>query len=354
MNLPQTPRPLAHIALASGCCDLAGCVLAAWGWVVMSFVVAVPEALAAAASDVANIGSALSAANAAAAAGTTGLLAAGADEVSAALASLFSGHAVSYQQVAAQATALHDQFVQALTGAGGSYALTEAANVQQNLLNAINAPTQALLGRPLIGDGAVGTASSPDGQDGGLLFGNGGAGYNSAATPGMAGGNGGNAGLIGNGGTGGSGGAGAAGGAGGSGGWLYGNGGNGGIGGNAIVAGGAGGNGGAGGAAGLWGSGGSGGQGGNGLTGNDGVNPAPVTNPALNGAAGDSNIEPQTSVLIGTQGGDGTPGGAGVNGGNGGAGGDANGNPANTSIANAGAAGTAPPATAISSRKPAS
>lgn len=160
----------------------------------MSFVVAVPEALAAAASDVANIGSALSAANAAAAAGTTGLLAAGADEVSAALASLFSGHAVSYQQVAAQATALHDQFVQALTGAGGSYALTEAANVQQNLLNAINAPTQALLGRPLIGDGAVGTASSPDGQDGGLLFGNGGAGYNSAATPGMAGGNGGNAG----------------------------------------------------------------------------------------------------------------------------------------------------------------
>lgn len=149
MNLPQTPRPLAHIALASGCCDLAGCVLAAWGWVVMSFVVAVPEALAAAASDVANIGSALSAANAAAAAGTTGLLAAGADEVSAALASLFSGHAVSYQQVAAQATALHDQFVQALTGAGGSYALTEAANVQQNLLNAINAPTQALLGAPV-------------------------------------------------------------------------------------------------------------------------------------------------------------------------------------------------------------
>ncbi|CKU50745.1 PE-PGRS family protein [Mycobacterium tuberculosis] len=130
----------------------------------MSFVVAVPEALAAAASDVANIGSALSAANAAAAAGTTGLLAAGADEVSAALASLFSGHAVSYQQVAAQATALHDQFVQALTGAGGSYALTEAANVQQNLLNAINAPTQALLGRPLIGDGAVGPPAAPTGK----------------------------------------------------------------------------------------------------------------------------------------------------------------------------------------------
>ncbi|MBN4678397.1 PE family protein, partial [Pandoraea nosoerga] len=115
-----------------------------------------------------------------------------------ALASLFSGHAVSYQQVAAQATALHDQFVQALTGAGGSYALTEAANVQQNLLNAINAPTQALLGRPLIGDGAVGTASSPDGQDGGLLFGNGGDGGSVGAAPtGIGnGGNGGNGGGL--------------------------------------------------------------------------------------------------------------------------------------------------------------
>jgi PE family len=56
----------------------------------MSFVIAVPEALAAVANDVANIGSALGTAHAAAAAPTTGVLAAGADEVSAAVAGLFS------------------------------------------------------------------------------------------------------------------------------------------------------------------------------------------------------------------------------------------------------------------------
>ena len=52
----------------------------------MSFVIAAPEMMTAAASDVANIGSTLSAANAAAAAPTTGIVAAAGDEVSAAIA----------------------------------------------------------------------------------------------------------------------------------------------------------------------------------------------------------------------------------------------------------------------------
>ncbi|NKE24987.1 PE family protein, partial [Mycobacterium tuberculosis] len=50
----------------------------------MSFVIAAPETLVRAASDLANIGSTLGAANAAALGPTTELLAAGADEVSAA------------------------------------------------------------------------------------------------------------------------------------------------------------------------------------------------------------------------------------------------------------------------------
>ena len=58
----------------------------------MSFVIATPEFVTAAATDLANIGSTLSAANAAAAAPTTGVLAAAEDEVSAAIAALFSGH----------------------------------------------------------------------------------------------------------------------------------------------------------------------------------------------------------------------------------------------------------------------
>ena len=73
----------------------------------MSFVIAAPEFLTAAATDLANIGSTIGAANAAAAAPTTSLLAAGADEVSAAVAALFGGHAQSYQALSAQAAAFH-------------------------------------------------------------------------------------------------------------------------------------------------------------------------------------------------------------------------------------------------------
>lgn len=69
----------------------------------MSFLFAQPEMLGAAATDLASIGSAISTANAAAAAATTRVLAAGADEVSAAVAALFSGHAQTYQALRTQA-----------------------------------------------------------------------------------------------------------------------------------------------------------------------------------------------------------------------------------------------------------
>ncbi len=86
----------------------------------------------------------------------------------------------------------------------------------------------------LICNGADGTQANPNGVGGGLLFGNGGAGWNSTEA-GVAGGNGGNGGLLlGNGGHGGVGGAGAAGGAGGNAGLLLGNGGHGGAGGSGV------------------------------------------------------------------------------------------------------------------------
>ncbi len=129
----------------------------------MSFVLVSPSQLMAAAADVAGIGSAISAANAAALAPTSVLAAAGADEVSAAVAALFSAHAGQYQQLGARAALFHEQFVQALTGAASAYASAEATNVEQQVLGLINAPTQALLGRPLIGNGADGTAANPNG-----------------------------------------------------------------------------------------------------------------------------------------------------------------------------------------------
>ncbi|MCV7079933.1 PE family protein [Mycobacterium szulgai] len=172
----------------------------------MSFVSAVPEVFSSAAADLNGIGVALRAANAAAAASTTGVMAAGADEVSAAIARLFSGNAQAYQALSRQASALHADFIRALSTAGTAYQAAEAANASpmQQLLDVVNAPTRAMLGRPLIGDGANGALPGQPGADGGLLYGNGGNGAAGAA--GQAGGAGGSAGLIGNGGNGGAGG----------------------------------------------------------------------------------------------------------------------------------------------------
>lgn len=207
----------------------------------MSYLVAVPDLLTMAAVEVAGIGSSMGAANLAAAMPTSSVLAAAADEVSTAIASLFSGHAQAYQAASVQAGAFHEQFVQALAASSGAYAAAEAASanplqaVADGVLGAINAPTNFLLGRPLIGDGFNGTpGTGQDGGAGGILWGNGGMGGSGA--PGSMGGRGGDAGLIGNGGLGGAGGIGrGVGGAGGAGGLLWGNGGGGGTGGVGTI-----------------------------------------------------------------------------------------------------------------------
>lgn len=170
----------------------------------MLYVVASPDLMTAAATNLAEIGSAISTANGAAALPTVEVVAAAADEVSTQIAALFGAHARSYQTLSTQAAAFHSRFVQALTTAAASYASVEAANASplQVALDVINAPAQTLLGRPLIGNGADGSTPGQAGGPGGLLYGNGGNGGTST-TVGMAGGNGGNAGLIGNGGNGG-------------------------------------------------------------------------------------------------------------------------------------------------------
>src|SRR4051812_45127467 len=154
----------------------------------MSYLVTVPELVSAAAADLTGIGETLSEASASAAAPTTVLLAAGADEVSGAIAALFSGHGQAFQAVSTQAAAFHDRFVQLLSSGAGAYTSAEAANVaplqsvEQNLLGMINAPTKLLLDRPLIGNGADAAAGSGlAGEDGGLLLGNGGKGGSGAA-----------------------------------------------------------------------------------------------------------------------------------------------------------------------------
>ncbi|WP_084298830.1 PE family protein [Mycobacterium genavense] len=93
----------------------------------MSLVSVAPEQLAAAAGDVAAIGSSIEEASATAAAPTTGVAPPASDSVSAQLAELFGGHAVSYQKVSLQATTFHQEFVRTLTNSGASYAETEVA-----------------------------------------------------------------------------------------------------------------------------------------------------------------------------------------------------------------------------------
>ena len=118
----------------------------------MSFLIAAPEMVVAAATDLARVGSTISAANVVAAAPTSSVIAAGADEVSASIAAFFGAHAEAYQALSAQAATFHNQFVQALTAGANSYAGAEAANasplraVQQDVLHAVNAPSQALTG----------------------------------------------------------------------------------------------------------------------------------------------------------------------------------------------------------------
>lgn len=78
----------------------------------MSYLIAAPDLMAHATTELSSIGSALTAANAAAAVPTTGVLAAGADDVSAAVASLFAGHAQAYQSLGGQVAAFHQQFLE--------------------------------------------------------------------------------------------------------------------------------------------------------------------------------------------------------------------------------------------------
>ena len=94
----------------------------------MSQVIAAPEFIAAAATDVAAVGSSLDAAHLVAVAPTAAVVPAAADEVSGAIANLFSQHAQTYQSLAGQAAAFNNQFVQHLNTSVHAYTSAEASN----------------------------------------------------------------------------------------------------------------------------------------------------------------------------------------------------------------------------------
>ncbi|MCV7078551.1 PE domain-containing protein [Mycobacterium szulgai] len=122
----------------------------------MSFVIAAPDLVEAAAQDLASIRSALSQAAASAAGPTTGVVAAGADEVSLAISQLFGAHGQEFQLLSAQATAFHDEFVNMLNAGAAAYSNAEATGTQL-LASAVNVPAEALFGQPLFGGAATAT-----------------------------------------------------------------------------------------------------------------------------------------------------------------------------------------------------
>ena len=99
----------------------------------MSYVTALPAALVSAAADLESIGCAVAAGNCAAATPTTGVVPAAADEVSALTAAHFAAHGVLYQELSAEATAIHELFVTTLGASASSYAAAEAASAAQCL-----------------------------------------------------------------------------------------------------------------------------------------------------------------------------------------------------------------------------
>ncbi|WP_082658617.1 PE family protein, partial [Mycobacterium gordonae] len=137
----------------------------------MSYVIAAPQFMAAAAADLATIGSALEMADRLAASPILAIAPAAADEVSAGIAQLFSEHAHDYRALATRAAAVHEQFLSTLTAGANAYATAESFSVEQLVLGLINAPTQLLLGRQLIGNGTSGAAGTGQaGGAGGILW----------------------------------------------------------------------------------------------------------------------------------------------------------------------------------------
>jgi len=146
----------------------------------MSFVTVVPEHIGHAAGQLENIGSTLTAANAAAAAPTTNVVAAAEDEVSAAVASLFSSHAQEFQALNARAAAFHTHFTNLLNAGAGSYISTEITNAQAaagsggiaqslfggGILGALTGASAQQLELPLDAAGAVIVTTGSLGQSG--------------------------------------------------------------------------------------------------------------------------------------------------------------------------------------------
>jgi PE family/PPE-SVP subfamily C-terminal region len=117
----------------------------------MSFLTTIPEELLAAAGQLEGIGNSLTAQNAGAAAPTTTIAPAASDQVSALQSAIFTTYGTLYQQIAAEAQAIQQQFVSTLGLSSGTYTQTEAANVAaaSNPISTVLGQISTLFGGPV-------------------------------------------------------------------------------------------------------------------------------------------------------------------------------------------------------------
>jgi hypothetical protein len=106
----------------------------------------IPGELATAAEDLGNIGTRLEEANAVAALPTSSILPAAADEVSAAIASLFNNQSTTFQELAARGAAFHQGFTQLLGAAFTAYTGTEQTALQalRNAISDVESPLSSI------------------------------------------------------------------------------------------------------------------------------------------------------------------------------------------------------------------
>lgn len=102
----------------------------------MSFLTAIPAELASAAAQLGAIGSAMAAQNAGAAAPTTAIAPAASDQVSIIQSGIFTAYGALYQQFAAEAQVIQEQFVQTLGLSSTTYESSESANASAAALSA--------------------------------------------------------------------------------------------------------------------------------------------------------------------------------------------------------------------------
>src|ERR1700739_4339839 len=128
----------------------------------MSFLTTVPEELAAAAAQLSGIVSSLTAQNTGAAAATTALAPAASDSVSLQQAGIFSAYGTLYQQLAAEAQTIQEQFASTLGLSSGTYTATEASNASQAArpTNILNTLYGLLSGTNLLSPSGAGTQIS--------------------------------------------------------------------------------------------------------------------------------------------------------------------------------------------------